>query len=95
MDISPVQRRIMDSPVVSTDHSLRRKLALSPVGITLKSEPLKCIWKILLCIKGHCAGSEGTLLRSGVSFHGRQCMLCCLLGVSLHAVGAGGIAYCV
>lgn len=31
----------MDSPVVSTDHSLRRKLALSPVGITLKSEAIE------------------------------------------------------
>lgn len=41
VDMSPVQRRITDSPVVSTDHYLRRKLALSPVGITLKSEAIE------------------------------------------------------
>lgn len=35
--MSPDQERIRDSPVVSPDHYLRRKLALSPVGIILKT----------------------------------------------------------
>lgn len=94
--MSPDQERIRDSPVVSPDHYLRRKLALSPVGIILRTVAVAMRLGDTALHKGALHWFRGCCVEvGGVSFHRRQCVLCCLQGVSLHVVDAGGITSCI
>lgn len=77
MGMSPDQERIRDSPVVSPDHYLNRKLALSPVGIILKSVAIAMRLAMRL---------GDTALHKGVLHWFRGC--CVEVGVSRFTAGS-------
>lgn len=87
--VSPVPGRITDSPVVSADHYLRRELALAPVSITLKPVAIAMRLEETALHKGALQWVRGRRVEIGVS---RFVAGSRMGGVSLRAVGAGGIA---